>query len=1256
MTNKPCAINILFSSVKQFCENSRKSLANTTSLSKMPKEGNLVECSECGKSFKQMGDLRKHMSHHDLKPYLCVLCGKYFRTEINLSGHVLTHGQTNECPVCMKCFKRKSYLQKHVLLHSNTKMYECTVCEKRFHQKSYLAKHVKIHEEVLPHICLLCGQSFSLKGILKQHILLHSAEFPFKCSVCSKGFNRKDYRDKHMMIHYDTKPHQCFDCGKMFRQMNHLQRHTLTHLTNQIHTCIMCEQTFEDRDDYLHHIMSHICHVRYLFDPTKLLSRPSSSDGRELERMFKDLPAFRDLQCDFQLGHKELCTLISEQIDSDYVDVVKALIGLKHKGSSSISSSPSSSLDSCCSLIISALSRVPQTVMSSSAAMYSSYVQSGANLCHVSSSHGRVKVRRADEAAVDEPGCGSLYWGLAENSSPLAGKKGVVASVLVITFWAREVVSRLFTFSPDICSSSPPARPKSMTSQINTLAVAVAQELGGTGQKLTVPGPSRKQEPTIPRPSRMQEPTIPGPSIDQDLTVQGPSREQELTVPGPSRMQEPTIPGHKKESKSVPSQDLQEIKAYHQEQDSDNTDLPNSGGFEPPIHPPPDYSLAQHVLLISVLFVKCVRLTLPSPLYLKKKPDAKSYTVIGRRIRANPPFYIVKLHMHFKIGHSFRLKAEAEYRRRRQNMLREIEQETETNNDSEDEQTDEDETLPNWAGSRDESLPSRAYVPWQQVSIRSDSLGLPWSTGGGGMRADLDIQYCQGNDRTITSRTNSRKQHAGESYAAFSLALRHLAATCSFEIFLDNSLKLRFYHNISSDIVHDKIRNEEDNFSYMVNLTTHYEILHQPLHQPMPSNLSTRQDPIISSLKARYVQVVVGLVLGLIVPPKRPNVMIVILEDILLRFVTGSKIPLSITEEDIPSVSVQATTSCDLYVVNSSQAPARNNVQLEVNGVPLTMEADTAASASLIGEPVYFAHLKHHPREAAETRKDTIFSRVLTYVFNGWPDRRPFHRRALELSAESGCLYRLYRVIVPSAPRPEVLELLHELRLGSSSMKNLAQFEGETLLTTLDGHSKWPEVRIMHEGTSTEHTCEALRSMFASWDLPKEPRIKLSLLHPSMALKQRVKEAQAKSTASQYSKITHFSPGDLLWVRSVTHRKLKPPPVADRPLPVYPASEFSTNSTPETLRWASSVGAPAHTPFISYPDGNGVIRDRKPPNEATIFPGRGKVLNVPQVKADKRKKREGTVCSEQLCTTLNGALFECSPVSRALEIEVYCLE
>nr|CAD7456044.1 unnamed protein product [Timema tahoe] len=57
--------------------------------------------------------------------------------------------------------------------------------------------------------------------------------------------------------------------------------------------------------------------------------------------------------------------------------------------------------------------------------------------------------------------------------------------------------------------------------------------------------------------------------------------------------------------------------------------------------------------------------------------------------------------------------------------------------------------------------------------------------------------------------------------------------------------------------------------------------------------------------------------------------------------------------------------------------------------------------------------------------------------------------------------------------------------------------------------------------------------------LGRKPHIKLSLLHSPMVLKQRVKEAQAKFTASQSSKVTHLFPGDLVWVRSVTHRKFK---------------------------------------------------------------------------------------------------------------------
>nr|CAD7577840.1 unnamed protein product [Timema californicum] len=49
-------------------------------------------------------------------------------------------------------------------------------------------------------------------------------------------------------------------------------------------------------------------------------------------------------------------------------------------------------------------------------------------------------------------------------------------------------------------------------------------------------------------------------------------------------------------------------------------------------------------------------------------------------------------------------------------------------------------------------------------------------------------------------------QRAGESYAVFSLSLRHRAATCSYRTFLDDALKSQFYHNISTDMVRDKIK------------------------------------------------------------------------------------------------------------------------------------------------------------------------------------------------------------------------------------------------------------------------------------------------------------------------------------------------------------------------------------------------------------------------------------------------------------------
>nr|CAD7414425.1 unnamed protein product [Timema poppensis] len=121
-------------------------------------------------------------------------------------------------------------------------------------------------------------------------------------------------------------------------------------------------------------------------------------------------PIFNLEEC-VSLLNENSCFILARSFDKQSPKInhgLELILEQQFERSSSISSSPSSSLDFCRSLIISASSRVPQTVMSSSAAMYSSYVQSEDNLCHVCSSHGRVKVRGANEGAVDGPGRGFM--------------------------------------------------------------------------------------------------------------------------------------------------------------------------------------------------------------------------------------------------------------------------------------------------------------------------------------------------------------------------------------------------------------------------------------------------------------------------------------------------------------------------------------------------------------------------------------------------------------------------------------------------------------------------------------------------------------------------------------------------------------------------------------------------------------------------------------------------------------------------------
>ena len=131
------------------------------------KSHEIGECHICGKTMKKYS-LKNHIERQhtldDVCP--CPFCGKLYPNRLQLDNHTKTcvadQGRKEErfeCPKCGKAFKKMSVLSKHVRRkHDNVKNYACDQCGKRFVERHYLRAHViAIHDKLKPFICDLCG-------------------------------------------------------------------------------------------------------------------------------------------------------------------------------------------------------------------------------------------------------------------------------------------------------------------------------------------------------------------------------------------------------------------------------------------------------------------------------------------------------------------------------------------------------------------------------------------------------------------------------------------------------------------------------------------------------------------------------------------------------------------------------------------------------------------------------------------------------------------------------------------------------------------------------------------------------------------------------------------------------------------------------------------------------------------------------------------------------------------------------------------
>lgn len=191
-------------------------------------------CPICNDVYTHFSTLLKHMGQiHTDNKNICMHCGKSFRNLPNLRVHISNHHKTTGTYKCDRCdqeFSSNKYLQTHLGRSHALKVFECPECKEKFTSNYTMQRHM-INMHSSGHKCIYCGKLFTSNCFMIDHVKrTHLKEKNVECQICYEKFFDTQCLKTHMVKHNGERNFHCDICGKKFLWKKNLRGHMALHI------------------------------------------------------------------------------------------------------------------------------------------------------------------------------------------------------------------------------------------------------------------------------------------------------------------------------------------------------------------------------------------------------------------------------------------------------------------------------------------------------------------------------------------------------------------------------------------------------------------------------------------------------------------------------------------------------------------------------------------------------------------------------------------------------------------------------------------------------------------------------------------------------------------------------------------------------------------------------------------------------------------------------------------------------------------